>query len=808
MEILTTLLLSLSLAQGAPTVAQPVKDLLQIPVADAVEYQLLQQLLSDIDDHHASASSGLATAYATDAEQELLRSAGIGFTVVIEDLQDYYAQRAARELGPTAGTASVGSMGGFRTLAEIGLEMDRLAATYPGLCSPKFSVGTSIEGRSIWSMRISTTPTTHDPSKAVAWYDAIHHAREPMSGESLLMFADELLSGYGQSTEATRLIETRNLVFIPCTNPDGYEYNRQIAPGGGGMWRKNRRNNLDGSFGVDLNRNYDWEWGPQWPGSSSNPSSDIYRGASPFSEPETLALANMMATMPPKMSMSVHTYSDLMLYPWGYNTIVTPQDALYREYAQSFTASSGYPFGTIWQLLYIANGGSVDYHYGQFGTIAFTPEIGSSADGFWPAPSRIPALYNDIRLAYWQSAMATGAWAQVEDLLWSEISGDGDAWQEPGESWALQIVLQNTGLELLDVGLDLASSNPYLTVSGVPSSLQLAARASGVSGAFQIDFAANAPSGQPLPLALGLNYNGWVDSTEFAVTLGRERVLLRDSMEADDFGWSSNVQTNWSWERAVPEQTVLSGADVQPGFDHTPSGSLCWVTGAAAGASAGTNDVDGTAILTSPRFSLAGHNNAALHYARWFANRPGSGLNDRWVSHLSNDGGLSWVQLEDAGDTGSSWLQAEVDLTGVLPFTDSMRLQFVVADDPNDDITEGLLDDLEIRTLQNSPTLGLWGNTATGETIRFVMDGAPNASFSLAWGPSLGGGITYPGIAGSLYLNQAQIFASGHCANDGLALEDMVVPAAVSGHSLHFQGIVGQGTAVAEFTTTLSVTFP
>jgi hypothetical protein len=808
MEILTTLLLSLSLAQGAQTVAPSVKDLLQIPVANAAEYQQLQDLLSDVDDHHASASSGLATAYATDAEQEQLRSAGIGFTVMIEDLQDYYAQRAASELGPAANTASVGSMGGFRTLAEIGSEMDRLAATYPGLCSPKFNVGTSIEGRQVWGMRISTTPGVHDPSKAVAWYDAIHHAREPMSGESLLMFADELLSGYGQNTEATRLIETRNLVFIPCVNPDGYEYNRQTNPGGGGMWRKNRRNNLDGSYGIDLNRNYDWEWGPQWPGSSSNPSSDTYRGASPFSEPETLALANMMATMPPKMSMSVHTYSDLMLYPWGYNTIVTPQDALYREYAQSFTAASGYPFGTIWQLLYIANGGSVDYHYGQFGTIAFTPEIGSSADGFWPAPSRIPALYQDIRPAYWQSAMATGAWAQIEDLVWNEISGDGDAWQEPGESWALQIVLQNTGLELLDVGLDLTSSNPYFTVTGVPSSLQLAARASGVSGAFQIDIAANAPGGQALPFELGLNYSGWVDSTEFEITLGRQRVLLRDSMEAADFGWSSNVQTNWSWERAVPQQTVLSGATVQPGSDHTPTGSLCWVTGAAAGASAGANDVDGTAILTSPRFSLIGHNNATLHYARWFANRPGSGLNDRWISRLSNDGGLSWVQLEDAGDTGSNWLQAEVDLTGVLPFTDSMRLQFVVADDPNDDITEGLLDDLEIRTLQSGPTLGLWGEPVVGETMRFVLDGDPNALISIAWSANLNSGVTYPGIAGSLYLVQPHVFLNASCAADGVGIVDLTLPAAASGRSFHFQGFVGQGSPIAAFTTVLSVTFP
>ncbi len=807
MEIFTTVLLSLALGQGAPP-AQPVKDLVQVPVANAAEFRQLNELLSDVDDHHAVAGSGLAIAYATDAEQALLAEAGIAFEVQIEDLQGHYARRAATELGQVGIAASVGSMGGFRTLAEIEQEMDRLAATYPAICSPKFSVGTTIEGRSIWGMRISSTPAVHDPSKAVAWYDAIHHSREPMSGESLLMFADEMLSGYGQDPEATRLVQTRNLLFIPCTTPDGYEYNRQIAPNGGGMWRKNRRNNQDGTYGVDLNLNYDWEWGPQWPGSSSNTSSETYRGTAPFSEPETQALANLMATMPPGMSMSSHTYSDIMLYPWGYNTIVTPIDAIYREYAQSFTATSGYPFGTIWQLLYIANGGSVDYHYGQFGTIAFTPEIGSSADGFWPAPSRIPGLYEDIRPAYWQAAMATGSWAKIDDLVWSEISGDGDAWQEPGESWSLQVVIENPGVDALSLDLDLASNSSFLTVSGQPSTLQLAARTTGSSSSYQVDIAANAPTGTPLGLDLALTYDGWFDVTPFDVIVGRQRVLARDQMETDDFGWSSNVQTNWSWERADPQPTSQNGALVQSGSDHSPNGTMCWVTGAAAGSSVGTNDVDGIAILTSPAFSLFGHTNATLHYARWFANRPGSGLDDRWICEISNNNGVSWVQLEDAGDTGSAWYEAEVDLTGTIAFSSFMRVRFTVADNPNNDITEGMLDDFEIRTLQSSPTLGMWGATNAGETLRFVVDGESGATYSLAWSTALNSGTTYPGVAGSLFLVQPQIFHNGTCAADGIATADLTVPVSVGGRTLNFQSIVGQGSPDAAFSTVLTIIFP
>lgn len=811
MEIPTTLLLTLGLLQG-PSDPQPIKDLVHVPIASAEAYQQLQRLCTDVDDHHATAMAGYALVFATDAEQDALAKAGIAFTVEQEDLQTFYAQRAAADLaqaqsqGRSIGTAIGGSIGGFKTLAEIEAEMDRLAATYPLLCSPKFVVGTSIEGRSIYGMRLSTTPAVHDPSKAVAWFDAIHHAREPMSGESQLLFADDLLTNYGLDADATRILETRNVVIIPCVNPDGYEYNRLIAPGGGGMWRKNRRDNGDGTHGVDLNRNYDWEWGPQWQGSSSVTSSETYRGTAPFSEPETTDLMTVMAAMPPAMSMSSHTFSDLMLYPWGYNTIVTPDDDAYRQYGSLFTAENGWPRGTIWQVLYIANGGSVDYHYGQFGTLAFTPEIGGNSDGFWPSPSRIPALYQDIRPAYFGCAQYTGAWTQVTDFLWSEISGDGDAWQEPGESWSLVLEVSNLGLDTLDLDLQLSSTHPDVSVTGLPGNLILAPRSSGQSQAFQVDFSAQAPSGTPLGLDLALDYDGWADVTPLEVLLGRERVLMRDQMEVSDFGWTTTLQNNWSWERADPETTSSGGSTVQSGNDHTPSGTQCWVTGAAAGTSVGTNDVDGAAVLLTPIFDLSEVSNASLHYAQWFANRPGGPVDDRWVTELSNDGGGTWIEIENVGDTGSAWNDAEVDLTA-LPLTDQMRLRFTVADVPNDDITEGLLDDLEIRTLQAGPSLGIWGETFVGGDARFVVDGAAGASFDLAYSGNRTAGGTLPGIDGMLYLGNPTPILSGVCDGNGVGMSDVTLPASVAGLTLHFQGVIGLGSASAEFTNPISVSF-
>src|SRR4029079_16033419 len=144
----------------------------------------------------------------------------------------------------------------------------------------------------------------------------------------------------------------------------------------------NRRNN-GGTFGVDLNRNYSWEWGPQWAGSSGVPGDETYRGPSAFSEPETRAIRDFLLAHPAGMSLSAHTYGNLWLYPWGYDSVPTPDDLLFQRYGQLATAANAWVYGPPPLVLYIANGVSIDWQYGQVGVFAFSPEIGSSSDGFW-----------------------------------------------------------------------------------------------------------------------------------------------------------------------------------------------------------------------------------------------------------------------------------------------------------------------------------------------------------------------------------------------------------------------------------------
>lgn len=785
---------------------EPALDLLRVPVATPAQLARLQSLVDDVDEHHPALAAGYALAYATAAEEAALSQAGIPFSIVIQDLQAWYAARAANDAGPRGG--AVGSMGGFRTLAEIAAEMDRLAALHPQLVSAKFSLGNSLQGRPIYAFRISSAPAAHDPSKPTAWFDALHHAREPMSGEAILRFAAFLADGYGVDADATRIVATRNCIFIPCVNPDGYEYNRQTDPNGGGMWRKNRRSNGGGSYGVDLNRNYSWEWGPQWQGSSGDPNSETYRGTAPFSEPETAILRDTLALQTPAMSQSCHTYGNLLLYSWGYDNVVTPDDAAFQAYGADMTAENGFQTGTIWQVLYLANGGSTDYHYGQHGAFAFTPEIGDGNDGFWPAPSRIDALAAAAHRPLLRTAEWSGGWVELLAPRWTESSGDGDDDLEAGETWLLSLDLRNGGLAAVNGTLAASTASPDASVSGSPVPLVLASRSLGTSASFTIDFAPQAPAGAGIDFDLVFDYEGHADTRTVTALLGGQRILARDDMEGGDYGWSANNANNWSWVRANPEPTDLSGQTAQPGDDHTSAGTLCWVTGAAAGSSVGANDVDGVARLTSPSLNLAEFSNAELAYWRWFANDPPAGGNDRFVAEASPDGGANWVLLESAANR-NSWQEVVIPLEQFIPLTSAVQIRFTVADDPNDDITEGLVDDLELRTRSSAPTLGLYGPAAAGAAALFFVDGIPNGRFDLGYSFQRTGGSNVGGIGGQLYLGAPFTrFASGFCDGEGLGRLPLSFPANAAGRTVHFQAVAGLGGAQAHFTNALSLSFP
>ena len=152
-----------------------------------------------------------------------------------------------------------------------------MALLYPSLITVKQQIDPtlSIEGNPIYYVKISDNATV-DESEPEILYTAVHHAREAESLSQLIYYMWYLLENYSTDVTIQSLVNNTEMFFVPCLNPDGYMYNQLIAPNGGGMWRKNRRDNLDGEFGVDLNRNYDYFWGFDDIGSSPLTAEETY----------------------------------------------------------------------------------------------------------------------------------------------------------------------------------------------------------------------------------------------------------------------------------------------------------------------------------------------------------------------------------------------------------------------------------------------------------------------------------------------------------------------------------------------------
>jgi carboxypeptidase T len=215
------------------------------------------------------------------------------------------------------------------------------------------------------------------------------------------MYAKYLVANYATNADIKRLVDSREIYVAPIINPDGhvYDYRNGIR---GQMWRKNRRANGDGSYGVDLNRNYSWGWGTG--GSDTNTRSEVYMGTAPFSEAESQNV-KAFVDMQPRMTtlLSTHTFSELILYPWGgtYDKIGEKQGnpadlPVFEKMARDMSAWNKY---TPQQSsdLYIASGDTTDWAYGTHGIFAFTFELSPSSmfgGGFYPSPSVIEPTFN------------------------------------------------------------------------------------------------------------------------------------------------------------------------------------------------------------------------------------------------------------------------------------------------------------------------------------------------------------------------------------------------------------------------------
>jgi hypothetical protein len=357
-------------------------------------------------------------------------------------------------------TSSPGTTG--RTVAQVVAFMDTLRLLYPNLVSQKWSIGQSHEGRDIWCFRMSDNPMV-ELNRPSALFDALHHPGEFGSTELVIRLAEYFAQNYGTDSEITYLLDRREVYFVPIVNPDGRVYFEDT----GNSWaKKNRRDNGDGTFGVNLNRNYPFMWGVSDPPEADSTWSASYHGPSAGSEPETQAITGLVNSNDFVTHQSYHTPGRVTFYPWSYTTDPTPDAMIYTHMGEMMTRINGYAHMPVNEFG-VFSGTTIDWSYGAVGEhekiFAFTNEVASSGAATEEEALRqilaanIPAATYLIRVA--------GAFVEAGDP--SVIGGDGNGDLDPGETAGLSFTLTNEGVrkDAAGVTVRISSDDPYLQLA-------------------------------------------------------------------------------------------------------------------------------------------------------------------------------------------------------------------------------------------------------------------------------------------------------------------------------------------------------
>lgn len=340
----------------------------------------------------------------------------------LENPQNLPAQFTGASLlgSPSIYKSNAAILSAYPRFAAFERQLYDLARTYPHLVHLE-KIGESTAWRQpLWAIRLSDHPERDEDEPAIL-FTGVHHAREPLGALICYEILRELLVNYGHNDRHTRLVDSLEIWLVPIINPDGYEYimqNQLQFP----WWRKNLRdNNEDGVFdplvdGVDLNRNYDFNWDE---GGDVNPTSWFFRGDRPFSEKEVQALRDLAGRENFLVGASYHSYGESVLYPWG-NYYRAPDQELIIDIAQRCAARigrlSGYGAYNVLPLNGRVGQSSI-WMYGELGTMDYIIETGES---YFAAAEDIPRIVQENvpgALYLLERALGSGITGHVRDRL-------------------------------------------------------------------------------------------------------------------------------------------------------------------------------------------------------------------------------------------------------------------------------------------------------------------------------------------------------------------------------------------------------
>lgn len=697
------------------------------------------------------------------AERQIMDSYDYTYEVLIEDVQAYYIEElskpAAKENNSVknvscpgsgsigAGTTpttpthfNLGTMGGYLKYEEMLAELDEMLATYPNLITAKAPISTFLtaQNRPLYHVRISDNPNIDESGEPKVLYTAIHHAREPMSLMETIFFMWYVLENYGTNPEITYIVNHMQLYFVPCINPDGYVYNQTTNPNGGGMWRKNRRLNSGGSYGVDLNRNYSYGWGTT--GTSFTQTNETYCGTAAFSEPETQAMRWLVQNNKFVTAFNAHTYAEDILFPIGTTTAeFADHHDYFQEYTNIMVTYNGYTAMKS-SALYPASGDSDDYMYkvdigvGVKDTMfVHTPEVGTA---FWQPSSEIVATCQEMVYPNLILAHVAGIYYVTTDQDPSNIATLSGNFNHQ---------TRRLGRENGQVTVSIVPLQNIVSV-GAPVVHNLALQQNGTAGiAFTLN--PNIQFGDQIKYILQTDNGYWIKKDTIVKTYGAFTLQVTENATA-----STNWTGNWN-------TTTTTFVSAPRSFTDTPTGNY-------------VNNAN-TTYTYVPTIDLTNAIAAKLSFwAKWDIEAD----YDFVQLQVSTDNGATWIgqcglyTVSGTSANGSvqpnnqpvwegvqsAWIQEEIQLSDYLGQV--IKVRFQLKSDGGTRKDGFYFDDFSIYYNEAGPTVAPLAqfqapsNLCSGTTVQFT-DLSQNLPTTWLW--DFGDGTT------SADQNPSHVFAPG-----------------------------------------------
>lgn len=687
------------------------------------------------------------------------------------------AAAAALGLAP----ALAAQIAGFPTYAGILADLNTAAANHPAICqvvdlTARYAMPLTRAGNRLYAIKVSDNVAV-DEDEPRFLLVAAHHGNEYGTPIVALDALARLTQGYGVDPAITAIVDEYEIWIAPCWNPDGYPTSRTNA------------------IGVDLNRNYPFLWN-----TSCNTGA---AGASPGSEPETMTMMAWSEDRRFTKVLDFHSSGREVLFAYRPDCGQHALGAWLQAEATSLSQASSYG-GAVrgptsngehyqWQLGNFAN-----YAFLTEIDITQSPSrAGADAEAvrLWPGTlwmlqrpvpvqghvtDSVTGLPLEAGIRYLETPFSQGERNRSEPAY-----GRYHAFLPPGNHTlrfeAAGYAAQEIPVTVVagsSVQLDVQLSPPNLTFAfpnGLPAAID-----PGGGTAVRVDVVPLL--GQPRPGSGRLH----VESANGAQTLAMSEIaphMYRAELPGFACGdsvrfWFSAADTNgqvWtSASNTVPTafQVVLVGSDTfevpsgwvggqpgdtattgiwgradpvataaQPGDDHTPAGTQCWVTDGRGGA-LGSYDVDnGFTTLLSPAFDLTATPDAAFRYWRWFSNNQGSATDDVFRVDVSDNNGGSWVNAETVGvqspEAGGGWFQHGFRVADFVAPTAQVRIRFVAEDVGVGSIVEAAVDDFEIvRVLCDGAVArgGAGCPDGSGTTLRLEQSGSMHLGGTFALG--------------------------------------------------------------------------